>query len=162
MSSILKSCAVYKAYLKIERLPKGVDAFIIRGNKYNVSPNLENPVLYRKKVRDRGALRNDIKKHSIRTRNVRKGGAPSIKKQEEYNYPRIVTLLKDLGTKVPYTKYLDTSSNNNKLDTKTPASPTPKKASKKGLKKSSLKAIKKKAAKESSREPIEDAKAIDK
>jgi len=48
------------------------------------------------------------------------------------------------------------------LDTKTPTTPTLKKASKKGLKKSSLKAIKKKAAKESSRGPIEDAKAIDK
>ena len=34
-------------------------------------------------VRDYGALRNYIKKYSIRTRNVRKGGAPSIKKQEE-------------------------------------------------------------------------------
>ena len=48
------------------------------------------------------------------------------------------------------------------MDTKTPTSSTFKKASKKGLKKSSLKAIKKKATKESSRGPIEDAKAIDK
>ncbi|XTI90539.1 hypothetical protein V2W45_1332675 [Cenococcum geophilum] len=94
MSSTLKSCAAYKAYLKIERLPKGVDAFVIRGNKvdltigevfyrYNVSPNPENPVLYSKKVRDRGALRNHIKKHSLKTRNIRKKGAPSIKKQKE-------------------------------------------------------------------------------
>lgn len=41
----------------MERLPKGVNAFVIRGNKvdltigevfywYNVSPNLENLVLY--------------------------------------------------------------------------------------------------------------------
>ena len=48
------------------------------------------------------------------------------------------------------------------MDTKTPTSPAPKKASKKGLKKSSLKAIKKKAAKENSRGPAEDAKAVDK
>ena len=47
------------------------------------------------------------------------------------------------------------------MDTKTPTSPTSKKASKKCLKKSSLKVLKKKAAKESSRGPIEDAKAID-
>ena len=46
------------------------------------------------------------------------------------------------------------------MDTKTPTSPAPKKASKKRLKKSSSKAIKKKA-KESSRGPTEDAKAID-
>ncbi|OCK96264.1 uncharacterized protein K441DRAFT_58212 [Cenococcum geophilum 1.58] len=91
MSSILKSCAAYKAYLKMERLPKGVNAFVVRGNEvdltmgevfcwYNVSPDLENPVLCGKKVRDYGAFRNYIKKHSLRTRNIGKGGAPSIKK----------------------------------------------------------------------------------
>ena len=48
------------------------------------------------------------------------------------------------------------------MHAKTPTSSPPKKVAKKGLKKSSLKAIKKKATKESSRGPIEDAKAIDK
>ena len=48
------------------------------------------------------------------------------------------------------------------MDTKTSASPAPKKASKKCLKKSSLKVLKKKTAKESSGGPAEDAKAVDK
>ncbi|XTI94129.1 hypothetical protein V2W45_1335581 [Cenococcum geophilum] len=138
----------------MERLPKGVDAFVV----YNVSPNLENPVLYGKKVGDCGALRNHIKKYSLGTRNIGKRGAPSIKKQEE----AMVTLLKELGAKVPYTKYLDTTSiaclfkgclnwsyfiNNGLDDTKAPTAPAPTalastKTSKKRLKKSSLKGLK--------------------
>ncbi|XTI82190.1 hypothetical protein V2W45_1325806 [Cenococcum geophilum] len=128
MSSTLKSCATYKAYLKMERLPKGVDAFVM----YNVSPNLENPVLCRKKVRDYSALRNYIKKYGIRTKNVGKGGAPFIKNLLFF------TLLKELDAKVLYTKCLNITSN------------SPTKTSKKGLKKSGLKrlkAIKRKAAK---------------
>lgn len=37
MSSTLKSCATYKAYLKMERLPKGVDAFVMRDNKVDLT-----------------------------------------------------------------------------------------------------------------------------
>lgn len=83
----------------------------------------------------------------------------------DYNFPRIVTLLKELGAEVPYTKYSDTTSTsylfkgclnqsyfiNNRLDdTKAPTTPAPAtlastKTSKKRSKKSGSKGSKKKA-----------------
>lgn len=37
MSSTLKSCAAYEAYLEMERLPKGVNAFVIRDNEVDLT-----------------------------------------------------------------------------------------------------------------------------